>query len=141
AQQAKTLAANKARIDGEAYQLIRSGLSEASFDASGTNRVLYGKLLEALDDSADASLRASGHAALADSLKTVRPQYGNLKVLEKGAVAEAGNVSPARVASTLRSKNPAAFREGRLEGNQLFDIARMGEAFKPLRAGSPTYER
>jgi hypothetical protein len=141
ANQAKALAANKGRLDGETYQLIRSGLSEASFDASGTNRVLYGKLLEALDDSADASLRSGGQAALADALKVVRPQYANLKTLEKGAVAEAGNVSPARLASAMRTKSPAAFREGRMQGNPLYDIAKIGEAFKPLQAGSPTFER
>jgi hypothetical protein len=141
ANQAKALSANKGRIDGETYQLIRSGLSEASFDATGSNKVLYGKLLSALDDSADSSLRAGGKADLADALKTVRPQYGNLKLLEKGAVAEGGNVSPARLASAMRGQNPAAFREGRMAGNPLYDIAQMGENFKPLQAGSPTYER
>lgn len=141
ANQAKALAANKGRIDGEAYQLMRSGLSEASFDATGSNRVLYGKLLEALDDSADTSLRAIGNGSLADALKTVRPQYANLKTLEKGSVSEGGNVSPARLASAMRTNNPAAFREGRMAGNPLYDIAQYGEAFKPLQAGSPTYER
>lgn len=141
ANQAKALAANKGRIDGETYQLIRSGLSEASFDATGSNKVLYGKLLSALDDSADTSLRGVGNAALADALKAVRPQYGNLKLLEKGAVAEGGNVSPARLASAMRSQNPGAFREGKMAGNPLYDIAQMGEVFKPLQAGSPTYER
>lgn len=141
ANQAKTVATHRGRIDGETYQLIRSGLSEASFDASGSNKVLYGKLLSALDDAADSSLRAEGHTSLADALKTVRPQYANLKTLEKGAVAEAGNVSPARLASAMRSNNPASFREGRMQGNPLYEIAKMGEAFKPLQAGSPTYER
>jgi hypothetical protein len=141
ANQARALAANSGRIDGETYQLIRSGLSESAFDASGTNRMLYGKLLQALDDSADASLRASGQTALADALKTVRPQYANLKLLEKGAVAEAGNVSPAKLASVLRTQNPAAFREGRMQGNPLYEIAKQGEAFKPLQQGSQTYER
>lgn len=141
ANQAKALSANKGRIDGETYQLIRSGLSEASFDATGSNKVLYGKLLSALDDSADTSLRAGGKADLADALKTVRPQYGNLKLLEKGAVAEGGNVSPARLASAMRTQNPGAFREGRMAGNPLYDIAQMGETFKPMQAGSQTYER
>lgn len=140
ANQAKVLAANKGRIDGETYQLIRSGLSESSFDASGTNKVLYGKLLKALDDAADTSLRASGNAALADSLKAVRPQYANLMMLEKGAVAEAGNVSAPRLASVMRTQNPGAFRRGQMVG-PMADIARVGEGLKPLRAGSPTFER
>lgn len=139
ANQAKMLAANRGRIDGETYQLVRSGLSEAAFEASGTNRVLYGNLLNALDDSADASLRATGQTALADALQTARPQYANLKMLEKGAVAEAGNVSPPRLASVMRAQNPSAFRRGHM--GDLGDIARMGEGMKPLRAGSPTMER
>lgn len=140
AQQAKVWAANRGRIDGETYQLMRSGLSEAAFDASGSNRVLYGKLLEAIDDSADASLRSAGMDALADGLKVARPQYANLKLLEKGATAEAGNVSPAKVASTMRTNNPGAFRRGSVIG-PLADVARVGEGMKPLRAGSPTFER
>lgn len=141
AKQAQMVSKHRGRIDGETYQLMRSGLSEASYDASGTNRTLYGKLLEALDNSADSSLRAGGNESLADALKTVRPQYANLKLLEKGAVAEAGNVSPSRLASAMRQQNPAGFREGRMEGNPLYEIAKQGEAFKPLQAGSPTYER
>lgn len=141
ANQAKALAANKGRIDGESYQLIRSGLSEASYDATGSNRVLYGKLLSALDDSAEASLNAAGKSDLAAALRSARPQYANLKTLERGAVAEGGDVSPARLASVMRTQNPAAFREGKMAGNPLYDIAKMGETFKPLQAGSPTYER
>lgn len=140
AMQAKALSANKGRIDGESYQLLRSGLSEASFDASGTNRVLYGKLLESIDDAADFSLRNAGQKDLAEALKLSRPQYGNLKTLEKGLVSEGGDVSPARLAQVLRKKNPGAFREGKGKG-ELFDIARYGESFKPLSQGSQTYER
>lgn len=141
ANQAKTLANNKGRIDGETYQLVRSGLSEASYDASGTNRVLYGKLLNALDESADTSLRAIGQNVLADQLKTVRPQYGNKILLEKGATLEGGQVSPAKVASSMRTQNPAAFREGGMSKNPLYDVAMVGENLKPLRQGSQTFER
>lgn len=141
AKQAKMLATNKGKIDGEAYSLIRSGLSQASFDADGANRVLYGKLLKALDDSAEDSLRAGGMGELASALRKARAQYGNLKVLEKGATAQGGDVSAAKVASTLRTQNPAAFREGRMAGNPLYDIGVIGERLRPLSAGSPTYER
>jgi hypothetical protein len=141
ANQAKMVAQHRGRIDGETYQLIRSGLSESSYEASGTNRALYRQLLDAVDDSADASLRATGNTALAQSLREARPQYANLKMLEKGAVAEGGNVSPARLASVMRTQNPAAFREGRMAGNPLYDVAQIGETMKPLQAGSPTYER
>lgn len=141
AQQAKIASTSKGRIDGETYQLTRSGLSEASYDASGTNRALYGKLLNALDDSAEQSLRQVGRGDLADALKTARPQYANLKLLERGVTAEGGNVSPARVASTMRTQNPSAFREGRTSGNPLYPIAQIGENLKPLQQGSQTFER
>lgn len=141
ANDAKAAALNRGRIDGETYQLTRSGLSDAAFDATGTNKRLYGALLNALDDSADASLRAAGNTALADALKTARPQYANLKILEKGATAEAGDVSAAKVASTMRTNNPGAFRRGQFVGSEMGDIAAVGEGLKPLRAGSPTFER
>lgn len=142
AKQAKWAAANRGWIDGETYQLMRSGLSDAAFDASvGTNKQLYGKLLEAIDDSAEASLRASGQGALADALKTARPQWANLKTLEKGLTVEGGNVSPARVAATMRTNNPGAFRRGRFVGNEMGDLATVGEGLKPLREGSQTFGR
>jgi len=141
AKQAKALAQNNGKMDGEAYQLARSGLSSQSYEANGTTKALYGKLLSALDDSAEESLKASGNGALVKALREARPQYGNLQILEKGAIAEGGNVSPARLAAALRSQNPKAFREGRMEGNPLYDVAKIGESMKPLKAGSPTYER
>lgn len=141
ATEAKNAAASRGRIDGETYQLTRSGLSDAAFDATGTNKKLYGDLLKALDGSADASLRAGGKGDLADALKTAREQYGNLMTLEKGATAEGGNVSAAKVASTLRTNSPGAFRQGKFLGSDMGDIAAVGEGMKPLRAGSPTFER
>ena len=141
AQDAKAMAANRGRIDGEQYQLLRSGLSEESFNASGTNRNHYGQLLEALDDSAQQSLKKSGYDKLASDLKSARPQYSNLSTIEKGLVAEGGNLSPSRLAQALRSRNPAAFREGKLNDQDLLTIAQYGENFKPLREGSQTYER
>lgn len=142
ARQAKALSQNRGAIDGATYQLQRSGLSDAAFDATvGTNKQLYGKLLNALDDSADASLRAAGNDALADSLKVARPRWANLKTLEKGLTVEGGNAIPSRVASTMRTNNPGAFRQGRFIGEDLGDIATIGENLPPLRAGSQTFER
>ena len=141
AKQAKMWAQGRGRLDGQTYNLLRSGLSEASYDASGTTRTLYGKLLNALDQSADSSLRAAGHETLADALKPARQQYANLLTLEKGATAEGGSISAAKVASSLRTSNAAAFREGRMSGNPLYSVAQIGENLKPLRAGSQTYER
>ena len=141
AKKAKALSKFSGKIDGEAFQLTRSGLSEAAFDANGTNRVLYGKLLQALDDSAEQSLKKNGFDDLAAALKTARPQYANLKTLEKGSIVEGGNISPAKLASALRTANPAAFKEGKMAGNPLYDVAVIGENMKSLKAGSPSYER
>jgi hypothetical protein len=144
AQQAQRMASMKGRIDGEAYQLIRSNLTDAAHTAFAAGSSQQGKayqsLLSALDDSAEASLKAIGRDGLAKSLRETRPLYANLKMLERGTVAEAGNVSPAKVAGAMRTQNPKAFREGMTSG-PLDDIARFGESFKPLQAGSPTAER
>jgi hypothetical protein len=140
AQQAKALAANKGRIDGETYQLTRSHLSEAAYEANGTNKHLYGKLLEALDNSAEQSLRMMGKADLANALKTARPQYANLTMLEKGAVIEGGNVNPSRLASAMRTQDPKILREGTKSG-EMVDLARVGEQFKALNPGSQTFAR
>lgn len=142
AKDAKWAASNGGRIDGATYQLQRSGLSDAAFDATvGTNKQLYGRLLEALDASADVSLRAAGNEALADALQIARPQYANLKTLEKGLTVEGGNVSPAKVASTMRTNNPGAFRRGNFVGSEMGDIATVGETLKPLKEGSQTFAR
>ncbi|MCV5968501.1 hypothetical protein, partial [Lactococcus petauri] len=59
--------------------------------------------------------------------ETVRSQWGNWKTLTKGQVAEAGNVSPARVAAQLRAQGPG-FRTG--SQGPLQDIGRIGEGIK-----------
>lgn len=141
ATQAKMLSQNRGRIDGETYQLVRSDLTNAAFEATGTEKTMYSRLLSALDDAAETSLRALGLDSLADNLRTVRPQYANMKLLEKGTVAQGGNASPAKVAQALRTQNPGAFREGRMAGNPLYDVAQIGENLPPLRAGSQTFER
>lgn len=144
ANRAKSMAQMKGKIDGEAYQLIRSNLSDSAVGAftggNSTAGKAYQGMLAALDDAAQNSLSSIGKTDLAKSLKEVRPMYANFKMLEKGAVAEAGNVSPARLASAMRTNNPAAFREGRNAG-ELTKIARYGEAFKGLQQGSQTMER
>lgn len=140
AEKAKVLSRNMGRIDGETYNLVRSDLSELSFDANGFDRVAYGKLLEALDDSAQASLKDIGRGDLAAALKEARPQYAAKKILAKGLVAEGGDANPARLAQVLRSQNPDKFRSA-VNPTPMQAIAQYGENFKPLKAGSPTAER
>lgn len=141
ANQLKALANNKGRIDGETYQLLRSGLSESAFDATGVNKVLYGKLVTALDRAADSSLKMSGRADLANKLVKAREQWGNLQVLQKGLAVEGGNVSAKRVATILRQQNPSKFKTGAMKDNPLYDVAQLGENMDFLVRGSQTYER
>jgi len=62
--------------------------------------------------------------------------------LERGrTVTAGGDVSPQALGGVMRQKYPRQFREGRMEGNPLFDIARYGEVYPPTRAGSQTFER
>ena len=140
AEKAKMLSRNKGRIDGETYNLIRSDLSELSFDATGFDRSSFGKLLEALDDSAQASLKDIGKGDLAAALKEARRQYSAKKILAKGLVAEGGDANPARLAQVLRTQNPDKFRSA-VNPSPMQAIAQYGENFKPLKAGSQTAER
>ena len=145
ARQAKALAANRGKIDGEAYQIMRSNLSEAAYDlAEGSTSTAakgYKQLVSALDDSAEQSLRAAGMGTLADDLKAVRPQYSNFKLLTKGKTIAKGDVNPQLLAGALRKFDADAFRTGKNSNNPLFDIGQYGEAFAPLREGSQTYQR
>lgn len=140
AKQAQVMASNNGRIDGEAYQLLRSDISNLVFDADGVDKVMYGELLNAIDDAADKSLRMAGKTKLADQLREVRPKYKNYKMLTRGTVAEAGHASPAKVAGVLRQQEPDAFRTA-TNPNTMQAIGQYGEHFKPLSAGSPTAER
>lgn len=143
AEEAKRLSGMKGRIDGEAYQLMRSNLSEASWDlaegATSSAAQGYRKLLAALDDSAERSLNSIGQAGLAGDLKAVRPQYANFKTLTRGKVVDKGNVNPQALAQAMRARDPTELRTG--GGGDLGKIARYGEAHPPLVGGSQTYMR
>lgn len=145
AEEALNAAQQGGRMTGEAYQKLHHELTNASFRAFNGSDPASGRafaaLRDAIDESADTSLRQMGRGDLADQLKTVRQQYANFKTLETGRVAEAGNVSPPRVAQALRTNNPDAFRTGRTDGTPLGFMGRWAELFPGLRAGSQTAER
>lgn len=137
----KRLVSQKAKLDAKSYQLLRSGLSDSIFDATGVNKTLYGKMLKVLDDAADSSLKMGGHAKLAEELTLARKHWGNIRVLEKGMVVEAGNVSPKRLATALRQQNPQKYKSGGMKDNPLYDVAQLGENLEFLIRGSQTFER
>lgn len=118
--------AARGKVDGTTYQAIRSSLGKKAESAfNGGNSELGGALKQvqrALDDAANASISAVDKAAWAEA----RSQWRALKtVTKRGNVVEGGNVSPARLSSKLdRSRGDMP--------QELVDIGRIGETFKPL---------
>jgi hypothetical protein len=116
------------KLSGQAYKEIHTELSAQATKAFKAGDAVEGKAVktvrEALDEAAGKSLSPADRAAW----DTVRQQWGNWKTLTKGQVAEAGNVSPARVASQLRQQGPG-FRTGSTSG-PLVDVGRIGEGIK-----------
>ena len=119
--------AAQGKLSGTAYKEIYTELSSESIKAFKAGDASLGQAFKtvrnALDEAAGKSLTAADQKAW----ETVRSQWGNWKTLTKGQVAEAGNVSPARVASQLRAQGPG-FRTG--SQGPLQDIGRIGEGIK-----------
>lgn len=122
--------ASQGKLSGNAYKTIHTTLAREGTKAfragDSTLGQAYKTIRESLDDAAKASLTDADKAAW----DTVRKQWSAFKVLTKGNVAEAGNVSAARAASAVRTKFPG-FRYGEMTGD-IADIARVGEAFKSV---------
>lgn len=120
--------AAKNNLSGKAYKEIRSELSSAATTAFKGGDATLGQALktirDSLDDAAKASLSKSDQAAW----DAARQQWQALKMVTKGNVAEAGNVSAPRLAAVARRDLPG-FRTGGAQG-PLADVARVGEAFK-----------
>jgi hypothetical protein len=116
-------------LSGQAYKEIRSELSaQANSAFTSKGGATLGQALKSIRTALDKA--AEGSLSPADQLawKVSREQWGNWKTLTKGLVAEAGDVSPARVAAQLRGQSPA-FRTGTLQG-PLADVGRIGEGIK-----------
>jgi hypothetical protein len=120
--------AQQGNLSGKAYKEIRTQLTneaEAAFKAGdATVGQAYKAVRSALDDAAKSSLSDADKKAW----DMTRKQWAAYKTLTKSNVAEAGNVSPARVAAALRGRGDT-LRTGQASG-ELSDIARIGEAVK-----------
>lgn len=125
AQDAAKMANVRAKIDGEAYQLQRSALSDAVQANEGMVARQYKMLLGALDDAADSSLNKIGRKDVADALKDARPKYANLKTLEEPGVVKGGDVNPFKMSN-------------KMPRNELKDVANFGDSFKPLPGEFPS---
>lgn len=123
--------AQKGELSGKAYKEIRTQLSNESQSAfKGGDATLgqaYKAVRKALDDAAKSSLSEADQKAW----DATRAQWMAYKELTRGNVAEAGNVSAARLASGLR-RGGDSFRTGKMSG-ELADIARIGEAMKGVQ--------
>jgi hypothetical protein len=122
--------AAQGKITGTAYKEIRTQISSSADEAFSAGDATLGQALKtirgALDDAAKGSLSSADKKAW----DTARKQWQAYKILSKSNVAEAGNISAARLASSVRRDMPN-FRSGGVNG-ELGDIARIGEAFKSV---------
>lgn len=128
------LAAN-GNLSGQAYKEVRTELGNAAQSAFKSGDASAGKAYKEMVASLDKAAKDGLSKADQEAWDTARKQWSAFKTLTKGNVAEAGDVSAARVASAVR-RNGAGLRTGDAQG-ALPDIARIGEAFKgPLNPNS-----
>lgn len=123
--------AYQGKVPGTAYQEIRSELGSAAKAAFASGDSTKGNAIKSIQSGLDAAAKESLSAADQAALDLVRKQYAAFKVLTKGQVVEGGNVSAARLATALRQQNPTGFKTGTINSD-LMDIARIGQAFKPV---------
>lgn len=132
--------AKQGKLEGKAYQLIRSKLTDRASDAFKSSNSELGQALKTIRDALDDSARNGMDDATKQAWDTVRKQYSNLKILEKGNVVNSGNVNPALVKNALQQYNAGMHKSGALNG-ELMDISRIAQNFKIPSQGSQTYER
>lgn len=120
--------AAKNNLSGKAYKEIRSELSSAATSAFKGGDATLGQALKTIRDSLDDAAKASLSKADQAAWDTARQQWQAFKLVTKGNIAEAGNVSAPRLAAAARRELPG-FRTGGAQG-PLADVARVGEAFK-----------
>lgn len=125
------LVAKSGQVTGEAYQAIRSELTDMARVAARAGNEKLGSSIKgvrkALDDAAEKALSPEDLKAW----KTARTEYATMKTLEKRGALKGGNVDPAIVRNLLQSGDRAGFARGNMQG-ELADIARIGNAFRPL---------
>lgn len=132
--------AKQGKLEGKAYQTLRSKLSDRASDAFKSSNSELGQAIKTVRDALDTSARNGMDDATKNAWDTVRRQYANLKVLEKGNVINAGDVNPNLLKGALSRTNPAMYKSGKMQG-ELADIAKIAENYKIPTQGSQTYER
>jgi hypothetical protein len=131
------------KIEGRAYQDMRSALGKQSKDAFGSGNSSLGQALKdirnALDDAAGRSIPDAEKKAWDQA----RQQWGNLKVVEKIAGrpsmgAAEGDLSATALWTAVRQSNPKQFVYG---SSELGNLAKVGQAFLKPMPSSGTSER
>lgn len=123
--------AAKGEITGTAYKQIRTQLSNDAQAAFKAGDASLGQALKTVRSSLDDAAAKSLSPADQKAWGLAREQWAAYKALTKGNVAEAGDVSAARVAASLR-RGGDQFRTGTMNG-PLADIGRVGEAVKGVQ--------
>lgn len=122
--------AAQGKLSGVAYKEIRTEIASQANKAFKNGDSTLGQSLKTIRDSLDDAAKAGLSKADQKAWDVARQQWQAWKTLTKGNVAEAGNVSAAKVASEVRRMGPG-LRTGAARG-ELADIARVGEAFKSV---------
>jgi hypothetical protein len=123
--------AQSGKVDGRAYQSIRSSLGKKAKDAFASGQSELGQALKTVRDAMDEAAEVGMTGADKEAWGLARKQWAVLKTLEKGNVVEGGKVSAGRAKEALRTARPKDYKEGRLDG-EMMDIAKFAETFKPL---------
>lgn len=121
---------SRGKIPGDAYATIRTEFGDRAAEAFKSNNSTLGKAYQSLQQVMDETAEASLPNDLKGQFKEVLRRYGDVKTLIKGQVVTAGNVSPARLGTALRTFNNSSYKTGTSK-SELMDLARIGEAFKP----------
>lgn len=118
------------KLTGAAYKEIRTQLSNDAQSAFKGGDATLGQALKTIRSALDGAAKKSLSKADQEAWDLTRKQWAAYKTLTKSNVAEAGNVSAARLAAALRQQGDG-LRTGAASG-PLADIGRLGEAVKSV---------
>ena len=126
-------AENGGKIDGKAYQNIKTILDDISMGADQSKGKAARAIREVLDDGLMRSASGDDYAAM----KLARSQYRNMKQIETAiATDESGNISPSKLANTLGTKKNAAQSKYGQGDQTLVNLAKAGKEILPEKTGN-----
>ena len=120
--------AAKNNLSGTAYKEIRTAISNDAESAFKAGDATLGQALKTVRSALDEAAKKSLGDADQKAWDMTRQQWAAYKMLTKSNIAEGGNLSAARLASTMRQGGDA-LRTGQAKG-PLADVARVGESVK-----------